>query len=112
MVFIGPTPEVIDGLGDKVSARAIATKANVPVVPGTPGPVDDVAEAIKFVAKFGYPVIIKAAYGGGGRGMRVVREGESITEAFERASSEYVYPHRVICLGLSLIHQQGPVIVR
>ncbi|TGZ78382.1 putative pyruvate carboxylase [Ascodesmis nigricans] len=88
MVFIGPTPEVIDGLGDKVSARTAAIKNNVPVVPGTDGPVDDVKVAQEFVKKHGYPVIIKAAFGGGGRGMRVVREGENITEAFERATSE------------------------
>lgn len=93
MVFVGPTPEVIDGLGDKVSARTLAIKANVPVVPGTPGPIDNVKDAEDFVAKFGYPVIIKAAYGGGGRGMRVVREGESIADAFNRASSEYATPN-------------------
>ncbi|KAH0611434.1 uncharacterized protein H6S33_010699 [Morchella sextelata] len=88
MIFIGPTPEVIDGLGDKVSARTLAMKCNVPVVPGTPGPVDKVEEAVAFVEKYGYPVIIKAAFGGGGRGMRVVREGDSIKDAFTRASSE------------------------
>lgn len=88
--FIGPSPEVIDGLGDKVSARALAMKCGVPVVPGTPGPVSDVKEAEQFVAKHGYPVIIKAAFGGGGRGMRVVREGDSIKDAFTRASSEWV----------------------
>jgi pyruvate carboxylase len=63
-------------------------KCNVPVVPGTPGPVDKVEEAVAFVEKYGYPVIIKAAFGGGGRGMRVVREGDSIKDAFTRASSE------------------------
>ncbi|CCX11731.1 Similar to Pyruvate carboxylase; acc. no. Q9HES8 [Pyronema omphalodes CBS 100304] len=88
MVFIGPTPEVIHGLGDKVSARDAAQKENVPVVPGTPGPVSELAEAEAFVKEYGYPVIIKAAYGGGGRGMRVVREGDNLKDAFERASSE------------------------
>lgn len=88
IVFVGPTPEVIEGLGDKVSARTAAIKNNVPVVPGTDGPVDDVKVAEEFVKKHGYPVIIKAAFGGGGRGMRVVREGESITDAFQRATSE------------------------
>lgn len=63
-------------------------KCNVPVVPGTPGPVDKVEEAVSFVEKYGYPVIIKAAFGGGGRGMRVVREGDNIKDAFTRASSE------------------------
>jgi pyruvate carboxylase len=86
--FIGPTPEVINSLGDKVSARNLAIKNNVPVVPGTDGPVSEFQAAEEFVQKYGYPVIIKAAFGGGGRGMRVVREGESIREAFDRATSE------------------------
>lgn len=58
------------------------------MIPGTPGPVTNPSEAEAFVAQYGYPVIIKAAFGGGGRGMRVVREGESIKDAFERATSE------------------------
>lgn len=86
--FVGPTPQVIEALGDKVSARALAIKNNVPVIPGTPGPVSEVSQAEEFVAKYGYPVIIKAAFGGGGRGMRVVRKGENIKDAFERATSE------------------------
>ncbi|KAF8428164.1 carbamoyl-phosphate synthase L chain, ATP binding domain-containing protein [Tirmania nivea] len=88
MIFIGPTPEVIDALGDKVSARRLAIKNNVPVIPGTPGPVSEISQAEEFVAQYGYPVIIKAAFGGGGRGMRVVRQGESISDAFMRATSE------------------------
>jgi pyruvate carboxylase len=88
MVFVGPTPETIDTLGDKVSARTAAIKENVPVVPGTEGPVEEIKEAEEFVAKYGYPVIIKAAFGGGGRGMRVVREGDSLQDAFTRATSE------------------------
>lgn len=75
-------------MGDKVSARNLAIKCNVPVVPGTPGPVSELKEAEAFVEKYGYPVIIKAAFGGGGRGMRVVREGDSISDAFTRAASE------------------------
>ncbi|KAF8252669.1 pyruvate carboxylase [Wilcoxina mikolae CBS 423.85] len=88
MVFIGPTPEVINSLGDKVSARTLATKENVPVVPGTEGPVSKLSEAEDFVKQYGYPVIIKAAFGGGGRGMRVVREGDNLQDAFTRATSE------------------------
>ncbi|KAL7270850.1 pyruvate carboxylase [Rhizina undulata] len=88
MIFVGPTPEVIAGLGDKVSARTAAIKENVPVVPGTPGPVENLSEAEAFVKQYGYPVIIKAAYGGGGRGMRVVREGDDLQDAFNRATSE------------------------
>lgn len=86
--WIGPTYETIDSVGDKVSARDLANKCNVPVVPGTPGPIDTVEEAEAFVALYGYPVIIKAAFGGGGRGMRVVREGDDIGDAFMRATSE------------------------
>lgn len=88
LIWVGPSPEVIESLGDKVSARVLAAKCNVPTVPGTPGPVEDVEEAKDFVKKYGYPVIIKAAYGGGGRGMRVVHEGDDIVDAFQRASSE------------------------
>ena len=62
----------------------------MPVVPGTPGPVKRYEDADAFVKEYGYPLIIKAAFGGGGRGMRVVREGENLQDAFERASSEYI----------------------
>ncbi len=86
--FIGPSPEVIDALGDKVSARKIAIAANVPVVPGTEGAVETFEEVKEFTDKYGFPVIIKAAYGGGGRGMRVVREESELQESFERATSE------------------------
>lgn len=88
MIWVGPPAEVIDSVGDKVSARTLAIKNNVPVVPGTDGPIDDIQQAKDFVAQYGYPVIIKAAFGGGGRGMRVVREGDDIVDAFQRASSE------------------------
>ncbi|KAK9381571.1 carbamoyl-phosphate synthase L chain, ATP binding domain-containing protein [Kockiozyma suomiensis] len=88
IAWIGPPHTVIDALGDKVSARTIAIQNNVPVVPGTPGPVENVQDALDFVEQYGYPVIIKAAFGGGGRGMRVVREGDNIMDAFMRASSE------------------------
>ena len=88
IVWIGPSHKTIDAVGDKVSARTLAIENDVPVVPGTPGPIDDVSDARKFVEKYGYPVIIKAAFGGGGRGMRVVREGDDIEDAFKRATSE------------------------
>ena len=90
ITWIGPPPEVINSVGDKVSARNLAHKSDVPVVPGTPGPIETVTEAEEFVAEYGYPVIIKAAFGGGGRGMRVVREGEDIGDAFQRARSEAI----------------------
>lgn len=88
IAWIGPSYKTIDAVGDKVSARNLALANNVPVVPGTPGPIDSTAEAVKFVEEYGYPVIIKAAFGGGGRGMRVVREGDDIEDAFNRAKSE------------------------
>ncbi|CCD26740.1 pyruvate carboxylase 1 NDAI_0I01710 [Naumovozyma dairenensis CBS 421] len=90
IAWVGPPASVIDSVGDKVSARHLAERANVPTVPGTPGPIKSAKEAEEFVAKYGFPVIIKAAFGGGGRGMRVVREGDDIADAFQRASSEAV----------------------
>uniref|UniRef100_A0A8C8EYJ8 pyruvate carboxylase n=1 Tax=Oncorhynchus tshawytscha TaxID=74940 RepID=A0A8C8EYJ8_ONCTS len=74
--FIGPSPEVVRKMGDKVEARAIAIRAGVPVVPGTDGPVTCLSEAQEFSNTYGFPIIFKAAYGGGGRGMRVVKEYE------------------------------------
>lgn len=74
--FIGPAPSVVQQMGDKVAARQAAIAAGVPIVPGTDGPVTEAAEAEEFCLKHGLPVIFKAAYGGGGRGMRVVRKME------------------------------------
>ena len=85
---MGPSPDVIDALGDKVSARAIALKAKVPVVPGTEGAVEKFEDVKKFTDEYGFPIIIKAAFGGGGRGMRVVREQGTLKDSFERATSE------------------------
>ncbi|XP_015112263.1 pyruvate carboxylase, mitochondrial [Diachasma alloeum] len=86
--FIGPSPHVVRQMGDKVAARAAAIEAGVPIVPGTDGPVTSSEEAMSFCQKHGLPVIFKAAYGGGGRGMRVVKQMEEVKEMFERASSE------------------------
>ncbi|KAJ7460543.1 pyruvate carboxylase [Mycena latifolia] len=88
LAFIGPSPEVIDGLGDKTKARTLAMKVGVPVVPGTPGAVASYTDGDAFIKEYGFPVIIKAAMGGGGRGMRVVREQSDFKDAFERATSE------------------------
>ncbi|PSK57909.1 Pyruvate carboxylase [Elsinoe australis] len=88
MIFVGPRPETISGLGDKVSARELANKCKVPVVPGTDGPVEKYEEVKDFTDKHGFPIIIKAAFGGGGRGMRVVWKQEELKESFERATSE------------------------
>ena len=88
IIFVGPSHQVIQSLGDKVSARQLAMKCEVPVVPGTEGPVAKYEEVKAFTDKYGFPIIIKAAFGGGGRGMRVVREQESLKDSFERATSE------------------------
>lgn len=86
--FIGPSPRVVQQMGDKVAARQAAIEAGVPIVPGTDGPVTTSEEAVEFCQKHGLPVIFKAAYGGGGRGMRVVRKMDEVDEMFKRASSE------------------------
>lgn len=88
VVFIGPSPEHIQMFGDKVDARAMAIKAGVPVIPGTPEPIQSLQEAILFAKEHGYPVIIKAASGGGGRGMRIVHGQEELQDALDRARSE------------------------
>ncbi|HEX9725820.1 MAG TPA: biotin carboxylase N-terminal domain-containing protein, partial [Vicinamibacteria bacterium] len=86
--FIGPPPEVIRMFGDKNAARRLAVEAGVPVVPGTDGPVRSVDEVRAFAAAHGYPVMLKATFGGGGRGVRVVRSEADVDEALERAQSE------------------------
>ena len=88
LVFVGPPPDVIATLGDKTAARRVAAAAGVPIVPGTDAPLASAAEARAFAERHGLPVILKAAMGGGGRGMRVVRRLEDLAEAFERATSE------------------------
>ncbi len=88
MTFIGPTSEAISALGDKANARDMAVRNNVPVVPGSDGPVNDYATLQKEAARIGYPIIVKASAGGGGRGMRVVRNEEELQNAFETARKE------------------------
>lgn len=88
LIWVGPQPEVINSLGDKVSARKLAMEVGVPCVPGTPGPVAKYEEVKAFTDEHGFPIIIKAAFGGGGRGMRVVWKQEELKDAFERATSE------------------------
>ncbi|HJZ65366.1 MAG TPA: pyruvate carboxylase [Candidatus Acidoferrum sp.] len=88
ITFIGPTPELLELLGDKTAARRLATVAGVPVLPGTEHPVKSVAEAKKIATGIGYPVIVKAAMGGGGRGMRVVREESELEAHIEEAQGE------------------------
>ena len=86
--FIGPPHEAMAQLGDKVSARDIARAADVPCVPGSDGLVEDVAEAVKVAAKIGYPVLIKATAGGGGKGMRVAGNEVSLRAGLQAASAE------------------------
>ncbi|MDR7161126.1 biotin carboxylase N-terminal domain-containing protein [Arthrobacter sp. BE255] len=90
ITWIGPSPEAISALGDKVQARHIAEKVGAPQVPGTADPVESAEEILDFVDKFGLPVAIKAAFGGGGRGIKVARTREEIPELFESAVREAV----------------------
>jgi pyruvate carboxylase len=88
ITFVGPTPELLELLGDKTAARGLAISAGVPVLPGTEKPVKSFAEAKKIAAEIGYPVMVKAAMGGGGRGMRVVRSESDLEARLEEAQSE------------------------
>jgi len=88
IIFVGPTPELLQLLGDKTAARGLAISAGVPVLPGTEKPVRSAAEAKKIALEIGYPVIAKAAMGGGGRGMRVVRDESELEARLEESQSE------------------------
>jgi len=88
IAFIGPPVEAMQLLGDKVQARKLARKVKVPVVPGSEGVIEEESQALKLAAKMGYPVIIKAAAGGGGRGMRIVHNDITLRSAFDTARAE------------------------
>ncbi|WP_407726822.1 acetyl/propionyl/methylcrotonyl-CoA carboxylase subunit alpha [Rhodococcoides fascians] len=90
LIWIGPSPQSIRDLGDKVTARHIAARAKAPSVPGTSEPVKDADEILAFVDEHGLPIAIKAAFGGGGRGMKVARTREEIPELFDSATREAV----------------------
>lgn len=90
LIWIGPSPEAIRRLGDKVSARTVAQSVGAPLAPGTINPVKGAKEVKDFVAEFGLPVAIKAAFGGGGRGIKIVREESEIEEAFDSATREAI----------------------
>ncbi|MFC3040209.1 pyruvate carboxylase [Virgibacillus xinjiangensis] len=88
IIFIGPTSEHLSMFGDKVKAREQAIDAGIPVIPGTDGAISSLEEAQAFGSEHGYPIIIKASLGGGGRGMRIVRNEEELSESYDRAKSE------------------------
>ena len=88
IVFIGPRSETITQMGDKVIAKALAKECGLPLVPGSEEATDDVEDAVKFAEEFGMPIMLKAAMGGGGRGMRIVRNMSDLRDSFTRASSE------------------------
>ncbi len=88
ITFIGPTAEQIRVMGDKAAARKAMADVQVPIVPGTPGPVEDADEALEFARGIGFPVIIKAAAGGGGKGMRVAKDADDFARSFQLARSE------------------------
>src|SRR6202008_218902 len=90
LIWIGPSPQSIRDLGDKSPARHIAGRARAPLVPGTAEPAKDADEVVAFAKEYGVPVAIKAAFGGGGRGMKVARTVEEIPELFESATREAV----------------------
>lgn len=88
LIFIGPSPESIELMGSKLAAKSAAAKFGVPLVPGTAEPITDIPAAKKLAKEIGYPVLIKASAGGGGKGMRVVEKDEEFEEQMERAVSE------------------------
>ncbi|MCK0091147.1 acetyl/propionyl/methylcrotonyl-CoA carboxylase subunit alpha [Rhodococcus sp. HNM0563] len=90
LIWIGPSPQSIRDLGDKVTARHIAERANAPMAAGTKDPVKDADEVVEFAKQYGVPVAIKAAFGGGGRGMKVAQTIEEIPELFESATREAI----------------------
>ncbi|WEO77273.1 biotin carboxylase N-terminal domain-containing protein [Cryobacterium sp. SO2] len=90
LTWIGPSPESIDLLGDKIAARQLAASVGAPLVAGTPDPVASAADAVAFAEEHGLPIVIKAAFGGGGRGMRVARSLDEVTEQYDAAVREAV----------------------
>ncbi len=90
LIWIGPAPHVIEALGDKLQARAIAQKVGAPLVAGSDGAITSPAEALAFARQFGMPIAIKAAHGGGGRGMKIARDLDEVEELFSSATREAV----------------------
>ena len=88
ITFVGPRPELLEMMGDKTAARTLAQKIGVPTLPGTEEPISDRAEALKVAKEIGFPLIIKAAFGGGGRGMRVVHKAGDLSNLLDEAQAE------------------------
>ena len=88
IIFIGPSPEAIELMGDKLSAKKTVSKYNIPLVPGLNEEIKDVNLAMKQAEKIGFPILIKASAGGGGKGMRIVHEKKDFKQQMERAVSE------------------------
>lgn len=86
--FIGPKPEMMEKLGDKIKSKIVAKSVNVPVIPGVEKPIKNEEEAVKVAAECGYPVMLKASAGGGGRGMRIVRSEKEVVESYRNARNE------------------------
>jgi pyruvate carboxylase len=88
LIFVGPSSDLLGRMGDKIEARKIAEQAEVPTLPGTQDPITDSREAVKIAKKIGFPLIIKAAFGGGGRGMRVVKDPKDLVPLLDEAQGE------------------------
>ncbi len=88
IIFVGPDVNLLENMGDKTAARTLAQKLNVPVLPGTEDAVTERAEALRIAKQIGFPLIIKAAFGGGGRGMRVVTKPEDLAPLLDEAQGE------------------------
>jgi pyruvate carboxylase len=88
IAFVGPRPELLEMMGDKTAARSLAQRINVPTLPGNEEPISDRSEALKAAKQIGFPLIIKAAFGGGGRGMRVVQKAGDLSSLLDEAQSE------------------------
>ena len=92
ITFVGPKLHHLDIFGDKIKAKAAANEAGIASIPGTDGPIASVDDALEFAERFGYPIMIKAALGGGGRGMRVAHDEKSAREGYERQKAKQKLP--------------------
>jgi len=88
IIFIGPSSKAMALTGDKMKCKALMNKANIPVIPGSEGNIDDVDKAESIARSFGYPVLLKSAFGGGGRGIRLAKDEKQLREEFEMAAAE------------------------